>query len=234
MQHLPSGQTAQTAQSLLPSWLGWLTASLLLLLMGAAALWWGALADAAPASAAPPAPQALQDLLQRIPQASPQAVHAAAPSAATLQAAATAANQLQRTPPDAAAVLPDTARDLASVVKPGEVPTMQDVIKRLHEAGIYTGLGAFSPPGTRPPLIGLAVPDNFVLPDGYVRHHQATDDGQRIEAILMFAPERQFFDSAGRPIPVPANRVVPPEYAPPGMPLRQIVLPAPLAVASPS
>lgn len=122
----------------------------------------------------------------------------------------------------------DPTRDLSSYVMRGEKPTMPEVIARLHQAGIHGGLGAFSPPGTRPPMIGLAVPDDFVLPDGYVRHHQATDDGQRIEAILMFAPDRPFFDAAKRPITIPANRVVPPEYAPPGLPIRRIVLPKPI------
>ena len=69
---------------------------------------------------------------------------------------------------------------------------MAEVIDRLHQAGVYGGLGAFSPPGTRPPLVGLAVPEDFVLPEGYVRHYQATDDGQRIEPILMFSPDHQF------------------------------------------
>ncbi len=122
----------------------------------------------------------------------------------------------------------DPTRDLSSYVMRGQKPTMPEVIERLHQAGIHSGLGAFSPPGTRPALIGLAVPEDFVLPDGYVRHHQATDDGQRIEAILMFAPDRQFFDTAKRPIVVPQNRVVPPEYAPPGLPIRRIVLPKPI------
>jgi hypothetical protein len=122
----------------------------------------------------------------------------------------------------------DPTRDLSSYVMRGEKPTMPEVIDRLHQAGIHSGLGAFSPPGTRPPMIGLAVPEDFVLPDGYVRHYQATDDGQRIEAILMFAPDRQFFDAAKRPIPIPANHVVPPEYAPPGLPIRRIVLPKPI------
>lgn len=138
--------------------------------------------------------------------------------------------------PAADSILPegdaDPTRDLSSYVMRGEKPTMPEVIERLHKAGIHTGLGAFSPPGTRPPMVGLAVPEDFVLPDGYVRHHQATDDGQRIEAILMFAPDRQFFDAAKRPIPVPANRVVPAEYAPPGMPIRKIVIPAPIDTAS--
>lgn len=125
----------------------------------------------------------------------------------------------------------DPTRDLSSYAMRGEKATMPEVIERLHKAGVYGGLGAFSPPGTRPPLIGLAVPEDFVLPEGYVRHHQATDDGQRIEAILMFAPDRQFFDAAKQPIVVPANRVVPPEHAPPGMPIRRIVLPKPIEPA---
>jgi hypothetical protein len=101
------------------------------------------------------------------------------------------------------------------------------VIQRLNAAGVYTGLGAFSPPGTRPPLIGLAVPEDFVLPEGYVRHYQATDDGQRIEPILMFSPDYRWYDAAGQPLPLPVNRVVPQEMAPPGLPIRRIVVPAP-------
>lgn len=104
---------------------------------------------------------------------------------------------------------------------------MTEVIDRLHQAGVYSGLGAFSPPGTRPPLLGLAVPEDFVLPEGYVRHYQATDDGQRIEPILMFAPDYQLFDAARRPIAIPKDRVVPPELAPPGLPIRRNVIPAP-------
>jgi hypothetical protein len=118
--------------------------------------------------------------------------------------------------------------DLSNYVAPGEAPEMKDVINRLHEAGIYEGLGAFSPPGTSPPLIGLAVPDDYVLPEGYVRHTQATDDGQRIEPILMFSPDFEFFDTAGQPIVIPADRVVPPNLAPPGLVIRPIKLPDPL------
>jgi hypothetical protein len=102
------------------------------------------------------------------------------------------------------------------------------VIERLHERGIYSGLGAFSPPGTRPPMIGLAVPEDFELPPGYVRHHQATDDGQRIEAILMFAPDFQLYDAAHNPIDMPKDRIVPPELALPGLPIRRIVIPKPV------
>lgn len=121
----------------------------------------------------------------------------------------------------------DQSPDLADYVNEGEQPTMAEVIARLHQAGVYTGLGAFSPPGTRPPLLGLAVPEDFALPPGYVRHYQATDDGQRIEPILMFAPDYQPLDAARRPLALPADRVVPPELAPPGLPIRRIVVPAP-------
>lgn len=121
----------------------------------------------------------------------------------------------------------DPTRDLKSYVARGEQPSMSEVITRLHQAGVHTGLGAFSPPGTRPPLVGLAVPEDFVLPKGYVRHHQATDDGQRIEAILMFAPDYQAFDAEHKAIALPKDRVVTPELAPPGLPIRRIIVPAP-------
>lgn len=120
------------------------------------------------------------------------------------------------------------ADDLASVIVSGTpVPTMGEVIAGLHKAGIRTGLGAFNPPGTSPPLVGLAVPEDFVLPEGYVRHHQATDDGQAIEPILMYSPDYEFLDAAGRPVAIPADRVVPASHAPAGLPIRQVRIPPP-------
>jgi hypothetical protein len=126
------------------------------------------------------------------------------------------------------------SQDLAAFIPPGVTPTMTEVIDELHKAGIHTGLGAFNPPGTSPPLVGLAVPEDFPLPEGYVRHFQATDDGQRIEPILMFSPDFEFFDAAGRRIPIPANRVVPPNMAPPGLAIRLIEIPPPLLTPRPS
>ena len=121
---------------------------------------------------------------------------------------------------------PNDPNDLANFHVPGQpAPTAKEVIDELHNAGIHTGIGAFPPPGTSPPLIGLAVPEDYVLPKGYVRHFQATDDGQRIEPILMYSPDFEFFDSAGRRIQIPPDRVVPPELAPPGLPLRPIEIP---------
>ena len=121
----------------------------------------------------------------------------------------------------------DQTPDISDYVNKGEKPTMAEVIDRLQQAGVTGGLAAFSPPGTRPPLIGLAVPEDFELPEGYVRHYQATDDGQRIEPILMFSPDHVFVDAANRPIAIPKDRIVPPELAPPGLPIRRIMIPAP-------
>ncbi|MGK5019808.1 hypothetical protein ACQ4V8_04735 [Janthinobacterium sp. LB2P10] len=171
-------------------------------------------------------------------------VVAAAPSPASAGAAQPAWPQpapAASAMPQAAAHIPsrapegdaDPTRDLKSYVARGENPTMPEVIERLHERGIYSGLGAFSPPGTRPPMIGLAVPEDFELPPGYVRHHQATDDGQRIEAILMFAPDFQLYDAAHNPIDMPKDRIVPPELALPGLPIRRIVIPKPVDPVGP-
>jgi hypothetical protein len=60
-----------------------------------------------------------------------------------------------------------------------------------------------------------------------VRHHQSTDDGQTVEAILMFAPDFQLLDAAKQPVAMPEDRIVPPELAPPGLPIRRVVIPAP-------
>ncbi len=148
---------------------------------------------------------------------------------AAVRAAHSDANAMTRQPLRArrAAGRP-AADDLASVIGPGTpVPTMGDVIEGLHQAGIRTGLGAFNPPGTSPPLVGLAVPEDFVLPEGYVRHHQATDDGQAIEAILMYSPDFEFLDAAGQAIDIPADRVVRVAQAPAGLPIRQVRIPPP-------
>jgi hypothetical protein len=218
---------------------GWGPSLLLLataagLLLGALAAWW---------TSAPPAPSVATARQAAAPPLFPELADAWAqdgepslPVAATNSlpvrsvAAATAPGTAVTRPrePDG-----DPTPDLSDYLNPGERPAMAEVIQRLHQAGVHTGLGAFAPPGTRPPLLGIAVPEDFPLPDGYVRHHQATDDGQRIEAVLMFAPDRQFRDAAGRPIAVPPDRVVPPELAPPGLPLRRIVLPAPIEAARP-
>jgi hypothetical protein len=127
-------------------------------------------------------------------------------------------------------VKPDEVEEVPELPIPADRlkdATMGEYIQALHDAGIYEGIGAFNPPGTSPPLEGLAVPPDFELPEGYVRHHQTTDDGQSIEPILMYSPDYEFLDANGNPVPIPDNRVVPPEHAPPGMPVRQVQIPQP-------
>jgi hypothetical protein len=120
----------------------------------------------------------------------------------------------------------DDPNDLASYFRPGDPePTGAEVIGALHDLGIRTGLGAFDPPGTSPPLEGLAVPEDYELPEGYARHHQFTDEGVAIEPILMFAPDFVLYDADGRPVTLPENRVVPPELAPPDLPVRRVRIP---------
>ncbi len=156
------------------------------------------------------------------------------PVAAPVRAAATAARAprrdtavqampIVRNPDDLPSGDPD---DIATYLSPGDpVPTMTEVIQAMHDMGDHTGIGAFNPPGTSPPLQGLAVPEDFVLPAGYVRHHQVTDEGEPLEPILMFSPDGVFVDASGRAVAIPEDRVVPPEMAPPGLPVREITIP---------
>jgi len=193
---------------------GWLWLALGLLLAGLwlGLRWWGA--DDAPAETVrlAPAPSVPASAVMPVPVAvAERAVTAVAASAAA----------------------PPPSDDLADHIPAGQTPTMKQVIDGLHQRGIRSGLAAFNPPGTRPPLIGLAVPEDFELPPGYVRHYQATDDGQRIEAILMYSPDLKRFDASGRELNLPADRVVPAELAPPGLPIRRIVIPPPLDPGKP-
>jgi len=87
------------------------------------------------------------------------------------------------------------------------------------------GIHAFPPLGTRPQLTGMIVPDDFELPPGYVRHFQSSDDGQRLPPILMYDPLNPPLDEFGEPIEMPADRVVPTDRAPAGMPVDMLELP---------
>ena len=96
------------------------------------------------------------------------------------------------------------------------------VIGALNAAGIHDGIAAFPPPGTDPPRSGVIVPDDWVLPEGFVRHYQTTDDGEPLPPILMFHPDYTFTDEQGNPITIPPDRIVPPELVPPGLPIRML------------
>jgi len=88
-----------------------------------------------------------------------------------------------------------------------------------------TGIALFPPPGTDPPKSGIIVPDDFELPPGYLRHYQVTDDGISLSPILMFHPDFQLVDERGEAVAMPADRVVPSEMAPPGLPIRMLEVP---------
>jgi hypothetical protein len=60
-----------------------------------------------------------------------------------------------------------------------------------------------------------------------VRHYQVTDEGEMLPAVLMFSPDHPWFDADGQPIALPDDRLVPPEMAPPGLPIEPIQLPEP-------
>ena len=119
------------------------------------------------------------------------------------------------------------ARKLPRTRGPDGRPELRatDAIAALREAGVTDGIAAFPPPGTDPPKTGVIVPEGIELPEGYVRHHQSTDEGEALAPILLFHPDYDFFDDAGDPIDVPADRVVPPDLVPPGIPVRVLELP---------
>jgi hypothetical protein len=116
---------------------------------------------------------------------------------------------------------PRPARSVGARAQPAEpaAPTPPPA----HEAP--PGSRADRPLRTDNLLRGLVVPELFALPEGYVRHYQATEDGQRMEAILLFHPDSPPVDAQGEPLPMPEDRVVPPELAPPGLPLRLLEMP---------
>ncbi|OJH38923.1 hypothetical protein [Cystobacter ferrugineus] len=103
-------------------------------------------------------------------------------------------------------------------------PTPEPVAPRDEPEEPSDGVHLYRP-GTKPLKQGLVVPEGFELPPGYVRHYQSTDDGQAVKPILMFHPDYHPTDSNGQPVELPANRVVPMELAPPGMPLEVLELP---------
>ena len=121
---------------------------------------------------------------------------------------------------------PDAERARVEQRDAREIEKMaQDVINGMRAAGETKGLAAIPPPGTNPVKTGVVVPKDFELPEGYIRHYQTTDDGKRLEPILMFSPDYEFVDDQGKPIELPKDGIVPPEMVPPGMPVRALDVP---------
>jgi hypothetical protein len=109
---------------------------------------------------------------------------------------------------------------------PGEPPARDDPTVGFGPPGERTGMALFPPMGTKPIKIGIVVPDDFEVPEGYVKHFQATEDGELLPAILLFHPDYEWVDETGAAIALPADRVVPPELAPPDLPIRMLEVPA--------
>ena len=160
----------------------------------------------------------------RLTRSQPSAREAGAPASAGPGAPATP----PRAVPDLAAVEaavraavaadPARARDHArQAATQAQGQVQEEPTFTLPEPGETGGLAVFPPPGTKPIKRGIVVPDDFELPEGYVRHYQTTDDGRRLPPILMFHPDYQGLDAHGNPVPLPEDRIVPPGMAPPGL-----------------
>jgi hypothetical protein len=100
-----------------------------------------------------------------------------------------------------------------------------DYIAWLRARGETEGLAAFPPPGTSPPRSGVVVPDDYDLPEGFARHYQTTDDGRQLPPVLAVAPEYDLIGEDGTPIGLREDRIVPPELAPPDLPVRMLEVP---------
>ena len=96
-----------------------------------------------------------------------------------------------------------------------------------------SGIALFPPRGTDPVRTGVVVPDSFDLPEGFMRHYQVTDDGQELPPILVVHPDFELLDAQGQPVDRPEGGVVPPELAPPGLPIETLVVPEPTDESGP-
>lgn len=126
-------------------------------------------------------------------------------------------------PRPAAKVLPKHMQEQVAAVPDEVLAQIPEGVYEMPKPGeAPTGMMLFPAPGTDPIKKGVIVPEDFELPPGYVRHYQVTDDGERLPAILMFSPDHPPLDANGQPMKVPENRIVPPELAPPGLPIRML------------
>lgn len=166
---------------------------------------------------------ALRLALRDDAQASPEVdvALAAAPSAPDPAPAAAVAPRRVHPVRRASAPAPAPAAVEAPAPAPAELPAFPE-----EPSDAPSGIAVFPPLGTDPPKRGILVPEDFELPEGYVRHHQATDDGESLPAILMFHPDYQWLDENGVAIALPEDLIVPPELAPPGLPIQLLEIPA--------
>ncbi|HUP88322.1 MAG TPA: hypothetical protein VM100_03180 [Longimicrobiales bacterium] len=216
----------------------WAAGAVVVALFGAAAMGVltrdGAAPDVREASA-PDAAVSRAGVRQAVATVRSRSARNAHPSAAaTGNQAATSVDeaQLAVVTQQAESALADAKRDLAFAT-PEQAKELEktfaaraeELLEAARDAGANTGLAAFPAPGTSPIKTGLVVPRSFELPEGYIRHTQITDDGRRLEPVLMFSPDYEFFDASGNPIKIPDNGIVPTEMAPAGLPLHTLAMP---------
>jgi hypothetical protein len=103
----------------------------------------------------------------------------------------------------------------------------RDVIPALIASGEKGGITLFPLPGTDPIKTGIIVPEDFELPEGFVRHFQTDDEGKQLPPILTVHPDYDLVNERGEVVPLPDGRVVPPDLAPAGMPIRMLAVPKP-------
>lgn len=140
---------------------------------------------------------------------------------------------------DAAGIPPAHATRIATKPRLAPRPLSEEQLMRalkraeargtidLGKPGDVAGIAAFPAPGTKPIKRGIVVPDDFELPPGYVRHYQSTDDGHQLPAVLMFHPDFELVDANGNAVPLPADRLVPPDLAPEGLAIELLDAPEP-------
>src|SRR5262249_36605056 len=95
---------------------------------------------------------------------------------------------------------PASPRPLPRAARPvPDPPEQEDEPFTLGTPDDHPGMRFFPPRGPKQIKRGIVVPDDFALPPGSVRHSQATDDGERLPAILMFSPDYDWVDAQGKP-----------------------------------
>jgi len=172
-------------------------------------------------------------VLHRALEPPPAAAPEVAPSPAAEAPAPAPPSAPQASPPVAARPVAEPREpeeeepvlvDDVEVVEPNDAPALEPVESPY---GVPGGIAAFPPMGTQPLLKGIIVPDDYEVPEGFVKHYQVTDDGETMLPILMFHPDYELLDADGNAIPLPSNRVVPQELAPEGLPIEFLELPEP-------
>jgi hypothetical protein len=173
-----------------------------------------------------PTPSLDEEISSAEPAPSPRPRRSAAPTPTPSRAASTPEQWTTAPTPE-----------LWTAARTGPTPEMQPDAPAAEESLALTdasaseqppegqqGIPGFPSMNTKPVKPGLAIPEDFVLPPGYVRHHQF-HAGRLLAPVLRFHPDYQPVDAHGAPVPIPEDRFVPPELAPPGLPIEYIELP---------